>query len=165
MTAQDAEKLIHELQVHQIELEIQNKDLRSTQLALEEAREKYFDLYNLAPVGYISLNEDEVITDANPTAADLFGIERNILNNKPLTRLILREDQDIYYVNSKKLIDIGEKQQFDIRMKRKDKTSFWAHIVSVLSKKDYDSFTIRITISGITNRKRAEERLKESEKS
>ena len=65
LTAQDAEKLIHELQVHQIELEIQNEELRTAQLALDEARQKYFDLYNLAPVGYITLSEDGLITGAN----------------------------------------------------------------------------------------------------
>lgn len=73
------QNLIHELQVYQIELEMQNDELRRTQLELEESRNKYVDLYDFAPIGYFSLNKHGLITGVNLAGADLFGMERAYL--------------------------------------------------------------------------------------
>ena len=67
------EKLVHELQVHQIELEMQNWELRRIQAELEVSRARYFDLYDLAPVGYFTLSERGLIVETNLSAAKLFG--------------------------------------------------------------------------------------------
>ncbi len=77
MPTTEAQRIFHELQVHQIELEMQNEELRCTQQALEASREKYFNLYDLAPVGYVTLNEKGTILEANFTAAALLDQERN----------------------------------------------------------------------------------------
>ena len=81
----DLKSVVHELRVHQIELEMQNEELRHTQQELEASREKYFDLYDMAPVGYVTLNEKGIILEVNLTAATLLGIERRHLIRQPLT--------------------------------------------------------------------------------
>jgi PAS domain-containing protein len=95
--SQTTEQLLHELQEHQIELEMQNEELRRTQVELKALQSRYFDLFDLAPVGYVILSENGLIVEANLTAATLLGVARNALVNQPLTRFFLPEDQDIYH--------------------------------------------------------------------
>ncbi len=76
---EDMEKLIHELQVHQVELEMQNDEVRKAQEEVEESRSRYMDLYDFAPVGYFTLDNKGVILEANLTGAELLGIERGLL--------------------------------------------------------------------------------------
>ena len=88
-------RTIHELRVHQIELEMQNEELRQVQDKLEVARARYFDLYDLAPVGYLVLSMEGLILEANFTSADLLGETQATLIRQPITRFILDLDQDI----------------------------------------------------------------------
>ena len=81
-------QLLHELRVHQIELEIQNEDLCRAQAELDAARARYFDLYDFAPVAYLSLNEAGIILQANLTAATLLGVPRTLLLKQPLSGFI-----------------------------------------------------------------------------
>ncbi len=107
MLPEATRQLLHELQVYQIELEIQNEELRRAQAELDAARAKYFDLYDLAPVGYCTLSEKGLILEANLTAAELMGVARSALVKQPLARFILSEDQDIYYRHRKQLFESG----------------------------------------------------------
>ncbi len=93
----DEKRLVHELQVHQIELEMINENLCHTQAELEKSRACYYDLYELAPVGYLTVNDRSSILNANLTATKLLGIPRNALLNMPLTQFILAADQDQYH--------------------------------------------------------------------
>jgi len=79
LSVEAAKQLLHELRVHQIELEMQNEELRRSQQDLEDTRSRYFDLYNLAPVGYLTLNEQGGIVEANLTCSTLFGVARGLL--------------------------------------------------------------------------------------
>ena len=92
-TGREAEQLIHDLQVHQIELEMQNRELREAQLSLEESRRRYADLYDFAPVVYLTLDRDGRIQSANLTAAALFRAERGALIGRSLTSLVAIESQ------------------------------------------------------------------------
>ena len=83
---EEIQKSFHELRVHQVELELQNEELRTAQRALEENRARYFDLYDLAPVGYCTLSEQGLILEANLTAANLLGETRGTLAKKPFSR-------------------------------------------------------------------------------
>jgi PAS domain-containing protein len=101
LSQQNPNQLLEELQVHQIELEIQNEDLRKSQESLDATRARYFDLYDLAPVGYFTLSEQGLIRQANLTVTNLFGVDRAALINRPISRFILTEDQANYYLHRK----------------------------------------------------------------
>jgi len=120
LTSPEPLRLHHELQVHQIELEMQNEELRRSQLELEAARARYFDLYDLAPVGYLTLNAEGVITEANLTAATLLGVARTVLVNTPFPRYIFPEDQDSYYHFRRKFTEPGESRMVELRLRRPD---------------------------------------------
>src|ERR1039457_7273982 len=78
----EANRLLHELQVHQIELEMQNEELRRAQAELDAVRARYFELYDLAPVGYCTITEKGLIQEANRPAATLLGVTRGALVNQ-----------------------------------------------------------------------------------
>ena len=97
LSTEATRQTLYELRVHQIELEMQNEELRRAQAELDAARARYFDLYDLAPVGYCTLSEKGLILEANLTIATLLGVARSALIKQQLTRFIIKEDQDIYY--------------------------------------------------------------------
>ena len=115
---EEAMNLLHELEVHQIELEMQNEELRSTQDELAVSHARYFDLYDLAPVGYLTLSEKWLILEANLAAANLLGLERSQFVNQPVTRFIVPDDQDIYYLQRKRLSATLQPQVCELRMLR-----------------------------------------------
>jgi PAS domain S-box-containing protein len=104
LLAQQVRQLIHELEVHQIELEMQNEKLRRAQEKLEATRDKYTDLYDFAPIGYLTVSKNGQILEANLTAARLLGMERGVLRGQSLSRFIAPEDQDVYYKHRKAVL-------------------------------------------------------------
>jgi len=111
--------------VHQIELEMQNEELRRAQVELEASRARYFDLYDLAPVGYFTLSQQGLILEANIAAANLLGVARGALVKAPLSRFVAREDQDVYYRHRKQLFETGAPQVCELRLVRQADTPFW----------------------------------------
>ena len=153
------EQMLHELRVYQIELEMQNEELRRTQLQLLSERERYFTLYDLAPTGYCTTDEKGTITEANLTASTLLGVARTMLVRQRFSHFVLPEDQDINYNCIRKLGRTGKPQTCELRMLRADGTIFWAHLV-VTSSKDSNGDAIRyIALNDITDRKRSEDEL------
>ena len=130
LSSEDIRKTLHELQVHQIELEMQNEELRTAQAQIEAGRARYFDLYDLAPVGYCTLSELGLILEANLTAATLLGAARGELVKELISRFILKENQDIYYLHRKQLFETGEPQECELRLVGPDGALFWAHLTS-----------------------------------
>jgi PAS domain-containing protein len=92
LSHEESQKLLHELRVHQIELEMQNDQLRHYQDDLETSKSRYFDLYELAPVGYLTLGEQGLILEANLAAATMLGVVRNELLKKSMAQNIFPED-------------------------------------------------------------------------
>jgi len=116
LSPEETRQALHELRVHQIELEIQNEELRRAQVELEAARSRYFDLYDLAPAGYFTLSEKGLILEVNLTAATMLGVARSSLVKQPLIRFILPEDRDIYYGHRQLLFETGATQVCEVRM-------------------------------------------------
>ena len=148
--------MLHELQVHQIELEMQNEELRRAQTELEASRARYFDLYDMAPVGYFTVSEQGLIQEANLAAAGFLGVTRGDLAKQPLSHFIVPEDQDIYYRHRKQLFETGTPQTFELRMMTKGGVQFWARLDSTIAH-DIDSAPMcRVVMSDITARKQAD---------
>jgi len=156
LTPEATRTLLHELRVHQIELEMQNEELRQSEVALDAARERYFNLYDLAPVSYCVINQHGAICQANLTAASLFGIPRSVLLKQFFTRRIFRDDQDIYYVHHKRINASGEAQSFEIRMIKEDGTQFWVSVAMTLARDVEGQPEQRVMLSDITERKHAD---------
>jgi two-component system, NtrC family, response regulator AtoC len=155
--------LVHELRVHQIELEMQNDELRLAQLALEQARDRCLDLYDYAPVAYFTLDENGLVTEANLTAAHLLGIELKSLIKKPFSRLICKGDQDIYYFHYQQVLETRRRQTCEIKLLKKSGEQFHARLDSVAASDDNgDLSQLRIVVTDVTERKRLEEDLKKS---
>jgi len=140
----EAQKLIHELQVHQVELEMQNEELSHArtelemqneelsraQTELEASRRHYFDLYHLAPVGYCILSREGLVLEANFTAVNMLDLALSTLVRKPITHFIFKEDLDIYYQHYKQLYQMNRSTACELRMVKKDGTSFWVQLTS-----------------------------------
>jgi PAS domain S-box-containing protein len=142
---------------------MQNDELRNAQQGLEASRVKYFDLYDMAPVGYFTVSEKGSILEANLRGADLLGVERNVLVRQPLTRYILPEDQDTFYLHRKRALETGARQVCELRMCHQDGSPFWARLETGAAREAEDGPPVcRIAVSDITEQKRAEEGLKES---
>jgi len=168
MSHDETQHTLHELRVHQIELEMQNDALRRTQVELVASQARYFDLYNLTPVGYVTLGGNGLINDANLTAAILLGMTRSTLVGQRLSRFIHKEEQDIYYQSQKHLLKTALSQACELRMVKKDGTEFFAELLGAV---DQDPSTnsaqpgesvSRILISDISDRKRTENALQEA---
>jgi len=160
MSPEERRILLHELRVHQVELEMQNEELQRTQEQLDTERALYFDLYDLAPVGYMSVSKQGLIIKANLTAATLLGVSRNTLSKALMTRFIIKEDQDIYYLHIKALFETGEQQKCELRMVKKDGSSFWAMLDATAAQDAEGENVCRIVISNITERKQIEEEIR-----
>jgi len=163
LTGQTQEKLIHELGVHQIELEMQAEQLRAAHLALEESRDKYLDLYEFAPLGYLTLTNKALITEVNLSGAALLGVERSRLVNHGLGRFIAPKDQEVWDQYFIKVQQHGEKQTCTLTLKRGDGSMFPARLEGIRINESDGTITIRIALSDITDIWQIEA-LRESEK-
>ena len=161
MSPEDVRRMLHELRVHQIELEMKNEELRRAQVELDTARARYFDLYDLAPVAYITVDLQGLILESNLAASGLLGVPRFVMVKRPLSQFIFPDDQDIYYLHRKGIAESASPHLLELRMMRQDGKVFWAHL-STATAQDVDGTpTFRIVITDITERKRMEEALRE----
>lgn len=159
LTSGTTDRMMHELQVHQIELEMQNEELQRARDELEATRARYFDLYDQAPVGYCTLDESGRILEANLRAAALLGTVRAALIGQPIFRFILNEDQDVFYLHRQRIIERGKQQSCELRMARPDGSHVWMHLESAAARGEGGAKTLRVVLSDISERKRFETEL------
>jgi diguanylate cyclase (GGDEF)-like protein/PAS domain S-box-containing protein len=148
------DELLQSLHDHQIELEMQNEELRSAHIALEESRTRYLSLYEFAPVGYLTLTREGLIVEINLTGATLLGMERNQLINHRFSALVANKDGDRWHLFFQHLIQDNFEHDFELELHRGDNSPFDAQLHCKLITDDEKLPTIRITLTDITQRKR-----------
>jgi len=158
----DLDEVIYELRVHQAELEMQNEELKEAQTRLEDSRRKYFDLYNFAPVGYFTLNETGIILDVNLAGASLLEVEKNDLLKKAFIQYISPDNRNKFHHYIIKANETYHKEITDLKLLKKDKSSFYVNIETISVQDDYGNFKeFRTTLTDITRQKRTEAKLLE----
>ncbi len=131
MSPKEKQRLVHELQVHQIELEIQNEELRRAQGELAQSRDRFNHLYDFAPVGYVTLDPDGTVLEANLTLTTMLGVERTKLVGGKFTRFVSRDAQDTLYLHQHAVLGSDVKQACDLRLRRADGKSFAARMETI----------------------------------
>lgn len=158
LTAGTLLRLNHELQVHQIELEMQNDELRKAQTEIEKSRHKYSDLYDFAPVGYVTLDEKGVIEEINLTGAKMLGTDRTFLIGKPFITFLRRTDLKIFMDYLEKSFKTEEMTRVEMTLSPRGGI-LPVQMTSVPVRVEGKTPRLRAVISDITERKRAEDEL------
>ena len=156
----ETDRLLHELQVHQIELEMQNEELRRANQELEELRFKYTDLYNFAPVGYFTLDQKGQILEVNLTGARLLGMERDSLHLTPFFLLVASADRAAFHSYLRKVFDSGMKQTCEIQLEPREGLPIHASLESIPVLAGQGQITqCRTMVADITARKQERDAL------
>jgi PAS domain S-box-containing protein len=152
--------LLHDLEVHQLELEMQNRELRAAQLQVEESRARLADLYDFAPVVYVTLNAETRIIDANLTAATYFGVERGKLTGRALTAFASMSDREALRQHVQRCFAERIRVESELSFSMRGRSTVTAQMVSVpLFDADGAVIGCKTTLTDITALKRAQERL------
>jgi PAS domain S-box-containing protein len=153
----DTLKLIHELEVHQVELELQNDELKRSQSELEESRRKYFDLYDLAPVGHVTLNRNGVIHEINLAGAALLGVSRARLKGRGFEKFVAPPSRDVFYNFCRRVFVGGEREELEITIARSGNAQLIVLLAGVVNlSRDGESNLCQVTMTDITARRSAE---------
>ncbi len=128
LSSDDMRRTIHELRVHKIELEMQCEEILHARQALEDEKEMYFDLYDLAPVGYITLDGQGAIIKSNLAFSTMMGMVRSSFINYPITKFIHRDDLDAFYLHSKHPPGNGTPYSLDVRLMRDSGVPLWVSL-------------------------------------
>ncbi|NDP37675.1 MAG: response regulator [Rhodoferax sp.] len=162
LSPEEMRQLMHELSVHQIELEMQNDELRRAQQEIEDSRARYFDLYDLAPVGYLTVSADGLILEANLCAASLLGVPRSALVKRSLSRLIVKAQQDSYYQCRQRLMETGQTQICELQMLHSEGTELWVNLVVTAAQETDGATILRVVLNDISERKLLDQSLQET---
>ena len=163
ISARSAEELLHELQVYQIELEMQNETLRQSQLELEESRDRYLDLYDFAPVGLITLTPKGIIAEINFAAAGLLGKERKDLLDRRFGAFIAPEDSDLWH---RRFLDALEKNgayHCELALRHGDGSRMYVGVGCLGIKTDGKPEAVRVALTDIAGRRQIELELKKQQ--
>ncbi|MEW8323611.1 MAG: EAL domain-containing protein [Candidatus Thiodiazotropha taylori] len=165
----DRDRLLQDLHVHQIELELQNEELRQSQAKLEFTHQQYLDLYNEAPVGYASLDDSGLIIRSNQMLASMLGMEKYSLTGKALAEFMLPIDQNIFRSRFNAFVKQPQDKHIDVRFKVGNKGSDTSSFIGRIQGRRLDSDdksgsphwseTILIVISDVTEIKKSEEKI------
>lgn len=154
--AQDAARLLHELQVHQQELEMQNRELRRTQLELAAARDRYHDLYDHAPVGYLTLDARGRILEANLTAAGLLAQTVRGLQQRPLSAFMATPDADRWHLRCKAAPSQASAWRIELAFRRADSEAFDGQLDCLWVARSGQPPSLRVALTDITRHRHAD---------
>ena len=162
MPVKDVQQLVHELQVHQIELEMQNEELRRTQIELETARDRYVDLYDFSPAGHLTLDTQGTIVEANLRVGTLLGLNRKKLIGQPLARFIAPSDADTFHRHCQEVLKTGTRQTCEVLLGKEAGVSRWIYLESLALHDETGLITHwRTALLDISDRKLAEQELED----
>ncbi len=162
-TAQNSGELTRRLSAQQLELEAQNEELRRSHLELDAAREKYFDLYDLAPVGYLTFNEKGLVAEANLTTFSLLGIDRSSLINGSFAPYIDEASHETFYQHRRKVLRSLGKATCELLLKRKDGSTLPVQLHSTALVRG-ERPVMRTILTDISERKLSEDRVAQAQK-
>jgi PAS domain S-box-containing protein len=151
----DSLELEQELGIHREELEIQNEELRRAQAELEHSRAKYFELYDLAPVGYITLTKDLIIKESNLAASKILGVDRAAMIDKGLSSFVSPISQELLYLHFKRLEQGHEKQIHKLNTRGNDGSDILVQFESNLVEGEYGQ-GFRSILTDITEQSKLE---------
>ena len=149
--------------MHRIDLEKQSEAQRQMRIEPKTGQESHFDLYDLAQVGYFSIDGSGLILQANLTAGTLLGVGRSALINQRISLFVLKEDEGIYDLLRQRLIETGEPQSCELRMTKNNGTPLWVRLATTETLNESGEAVLSIVLSDITGRKQAEAALRKSE--
>ena len=158
----DTERLYHELAAHQIELEMQNEELRNALVQIEESRTRYSELYDFAPVGYLTLDENGLVLEANLTISRQLGIVRSRLVGSPLSVYIVTADRGALYSHLRSVFKDKTHKSCEVRFMKAGGGCCHALLETILVEDAGDNRRFRTAVTDITERKQAEEALRVS---
>lgn len=163
LAPESTESVLHELRVYQSELQIQNENLRHTEATLEASRLAYQDLYDHAPVGYLTLDATAVIQQSNLTVAKLLGVTRSELQEQLFINFIAIDDRDTFYLLSKKLVETKLPQSCEVKINRRNGNSFYGHIQASVALDENEQPLIRLVLSDISTLRQRKDAVRLSE--
>ena len=152
---------LHELQVHQIELQMQNEELQTTQIRLDKSRARYFDLYDLAPVGYCTVSEQGLITETNLAVASLLGLSRIHVINQPISRFVHRAHQNRYYAYRNQVTSTGTARTCELQLVKSDGSNVWVTMTTTTVIEDDGALVLRMVLGDTTARKQMDQLLQD----
>ncbi len=161
----DVEALVHELQVHQVELEMQNDELRRAQVVIEDSRSRYADLYDFAPVAYLTFDKDGLIVEANFKAAELLGVERSALVRRPFSPFLPAPSQDPFREHRRAALRQPGRHSCFLQVVRKDGTTLDVRVESQGGNDNDGRLTqVRSVLWDVTEQEKLRKRLQQKEK-
>lgn len=158
----DLRRIIEELNIHQIELEIQNEELQNAQLELANVLENYSDLYDFAPVGYLTLDRKSIIKNINLTASAIFEVERSYLYDRPITSHIHPEDRGMLHSFIHDVIDKMENHEVQVRVLKNNSDSIWTRWISRSEKRNGGEAVAKIAVIDIDKQRKLETELRKN---
>lgn len=160
LTQDGIRSVIHELEVHQVELEVQNRQLEETQREAELSSERYRQLYDLAPIGYLTLDRDGMIVSANLCAAELLRLPLSQLLGRKLSSFVAVADQDRWHFTRRALIESGERRSLELAFRLDDASTLDVGLTAA-GKLDADG-TINLGMLDMTDLRRSERALRKA---
>ncbi len=154
------DEILHELKVHQVELEMQNEELRQAHASLEQVNAHYRDLYDFAPIGYVTLNMEGLIQELNLTAAKLLGMDRKKVINQSLAKFVADDYKDLWYRHFQQVKKTYEKQGCELPFTHGHGSISYYHLNCQCTSCTDSSKLMRITFTDVTEGKKHEEQLR-----
>jgi PAS domain S-box-containing protein len=155
LSHEEAIKQVNELRIHKLELEIQNEELRMAREELTAARNHYADLYDFAPVGFLSLSKDNIISEANITACRMLGLKREELLTRRLAEFVDLESQDVFHLHCREVLSTGESQSCQVGVSCPS-GFFWARLDSAP-----DAAGLKVTMADVSQEIAVEDALRQ----